>query len=66
MSKFFEAAQIGYEEYSRHTGGKSLATGAPLPKWEDLPDNIKYAWEASAYAIIVYHLHGMATETGAQ
>lgn len=47
----FQAGQIGYEEYSRHTGGKSLATGAPLPEWDDLPDNIKYAWEASAHAI---------------
>lgn len=57
----FDMAKIGYEEYSRQTGGESLATGASLPGWDDLPDNIKYAWEGSAFAII--RALGMTEET---
>lgn len=37
-----------YTAYCEHTGGKSLATGQDLPKWENLPDTIKAAWQASA------------------
>jgi hypothetical protein len=30
------AAQTAYEAYCEYTGWKSLATGADLPKWENL------------------------------
>lgn len=39
-----------YEAYRGHTGGKSLATGQPIPQWEELPQAIKDAWMATAKA----------------
>lgn len=44
-------ARAAYEGYRKHTGGKSLATGQPIPEWYDLPDPIKDAWKASITAI---------------
>lgn len=37
-----------YEAYARHTGWKSLATGSPLPQWDDLSKEIRTAWQVSA------------------
>lgn len=37
-----------YEAYCTRAGGKSLATGAPLPGWHQLPWQIQDAWEAVA------------------
>ncbi|MBN8220696.1 MAG: hypothetical protein J0L53_07210 [Spirochaetes bacterium] len=37
-----------YTAYCEHTGFKSLATGQDLPNWENLPETIKAAWQASA------------------
>lgn len=47
-----EIAAAAYTEYSRITGGKSLATGQPLPLWCDLPDNIRYAWHGTIYKVV--------------
>lgn len=41
-------AKEAYEAYCRHTGWKSLATGAALPQWEVLPEPIQKAWTVSA------------------
>ena len=41
----------GFEAYSRHAGGKSLATGEPLPGWDDLPESIREAWRVAGEAI---------------
>lgn len=48
--------QIGYEAYCNQTGWKSLATGAPLPAWQNLPANIQQAWQAAANAVIDAHI----------
>jgi hypothetical protein len=37
-----------YDAYCNHTNWKSLVTGSSLPQWDDLPENIKNAWEAVA------------------
>lgn len=37
-----------YEAYARHTGFKSLATGADLPQWDGLSEAIRNAWMVSA------------------
>ena len=47
------AAQTAYEAYCEYTGWKSLATGADLPKWENLPGNIKNAWFAAISSVIL-------------
>lgn len=41
-----------YEAYCRHTGWKSLATGADLPQWPALKDEIRQAWMVTAAWII--------------
>ena len=46
------AAKIGYENYCRYTGWKSIVTGDALPEWKNLPGEIKNAWFASAQAVI--------------
>lgn len=43
--------QIAYEVYRAHTGGVSLATGAPIPQWEQLPTPIQSAWEAAGLTV---------------
>ena len=40
--------QQAYEAYARHTQWKSLATGADLPQWAVLSDEIRAAWNVSA------------------
>jgi hypothetical protein len=41
-------ASGAYEAYKGAAGGRSLATGAPLPGWADLPEPIRQAWRVSA------------------
>lgn len=41
-----------YEEYSKHTGGKSVVTGDNLPEWGSLNSKIQEAWAAAARAAI--------------
>jgi len=40
--------RIAYEKYLHVSEGKSLISGAVLPKWIDLMHAIKLAWVASA------------------
>lgn len=42
--------QIAYEAYSDFSERKSLVTGAPLPRWHDLPIQIRQAWEIAGQA----------------
>lgn len=44
--------QVGYDAYVNFAGGKSLITGQPLPKWDELPGDVKSAWEAAGGAIV--------------
>ena len=43
--------RIGYEAYAKSTGGKTY-DGRDMPKWDDLPDRIKDAWDAVARAYL--------------
>lgn len=49
-------AQVAYEAYAAHTGWKSLVSGADLPQWDALKQEIKEAWAASAQALHLYAL----------
>jgi hypothetical protein len=46
--------QVAYEGYRVHSGGKSLVSGAPIPEWHELGEEIRAAWDASAKAVIDY------------
>lgn len=43
-------AQVLYEAYCEQAGWRSLATGDPLPPWNDLKPSIQVGWQASAVA----------------
>jgi hypothetical protein len=44
--------QVAYEAYATNTGGKSLVNGDELPLWDDLGDEFKTAWIASAREVV--------------
>lgn len=44
------AAEAAYEAYRVQAGGRSLATGQPIPPWAQLPPQIQEAWLAAAGA----------------
>ena len=46
------AGKIAYDAYFKYSGGKSLVSGAPLPKYEEQADEIKSAWDAAANAVL--------------
>lgn len=50
-AKLPDLARTGYNAYCNSTGGRSLVTGAPLPAFDELSDEIKLAWTASACAV---------------
>lgn len=52
QEKIMQAAQRGYEAYSKYTGGKSVITGDPLPEWHQLLGVVANAWFAAAKAIL--------------
>jgi hypothetical protein len=43
--------QVAYEAYAGMSRGRSLVSGATLPKWKDTSDDIRNAWEAAARAV---------------
>ena len=43
--------QIAYEAYCEATGWKSLVSGADLPQWDALKQEIKDAWGQAAQAV---------------
>lgn len=45
-----EVASSGYRAYAASTGNKNYQ-GLPMPTWDELPENIKTAWEAAARQI---------------
>jgi len=49
-----ELAKIAYESYRAHTGGISLASGGPIPPWEQLKAEIQEAWVASIRGVITH------------
>jgi hypothetical protein len=55
--------QLAYDAYRAQTGGKSLATGDPLPIWFDLcrsKPEIARSWVATARAVRTSTLRGFA------
>lgn len=46
-----DRGEVAYEAYREAAGGKPLATGAPLPPYEELPRVIRDCWIATAHAV---------------
>lgn len=44
--------KIGYDAYCKSSGGVSLVSGAKLPEWSALAENIRNAWESAAESIV--------------
>ena len=42
--------QFAFEAYCKSVDNKSY-DNKPIPKWEDLPEHIKQAWEDAAKAV---------------
>lgn len=51
MDDLMSYGQIAYEGYCESSNGKSLISGASLPPWEDLQEEICFAWIDSAMAV---------------
>lgn len=51
---------LAYMAYRENSGRKSLVTGADLPVWEDLPEEIQLAWIAAAAAVLSGEITGSA------
>ena len=45
------AAEVAYEAYRAHTGGKSLASGADIPTFRKMRPEIQAAWNAAVAAL---------------
>ena len=45
------AGRVAYDAYRDAAGGRSLVTGDPLPSFEQLPPQIRAAWEVAAQAV---------------
>jgi hypothetical protein len=45
-------AKIAYDAYCKQAGGKSLATGDPLPEFYSLREAIQDAWYTAAEAVL--------------
>lgn len=44
---------IAYEACRASTGGKSIASGHPIPEWPLLPEAIRTAWECAGNAVAI-------------
>jgi hypothetical protein len=42
--EFVRYGRANYDGYCESSGGKSLVSGADLPGWDDLKDEIRVAW----------------------
>ena len=49
--------KVAYQGYCDTTGGKSLISGALLPPWEKLDEQIREAWRAAAYSVLELRAH---------
>lgn len=56
--------QAAYEGYFEKCGGKSLISGAPLPKWGDQSEPIRASWEAAARAVSMSYAEEIARKDG--
>lgn len=46
-----ELAKAAYNGYCAASGGKSLISGADLPLFDNLPNEIQLAWDSAADAV---------------
>lgn len=44
---------VAYEGYRTASDSRSLVSGAPLPEWPDLSEEIRVAWRAAADAVLM-------------
>lgn len=45
------AGQVGYDAYGEHAQWKAF-DGRPMPRWDELREDIKEKWEVAARAIL--------------
>lgn len=50
-SDYEERGRCAYDAYCRASGGKSLVTGAELPEFRELSEQIRAAWVSVANAV---------------
>ena len=60
----YEAAEVAYNGYVKHTRGKSLFTGDRIPDWKYLNDEIKAAWASAAEALLAFKFIMIEDEVG--
>jgi hypothetical protein len=46
---------VAYAAYFTYAEGKSLVSGAPLPQWGDLGQDVRAAWRAAADGVLTMH-----------
>lgn len=46
--------QVAYHGYFEASNGRSLISGALLPRWDEQSTEIREAWDAAAAAVIEY------------
>ncbi|HSU19913.1 MAG TPA: hypothetical protein VLI45_09250 [Acidobacteriaceae bacterium] len=46
---------IAYAAYCQASSGRSLATGAPLPRFDELGADLQRAWMMSGVVVAMYH-----------
>lgn len=51
-SKTVTFGQIAYQAYYDASSGKSLITGEPLPRWDQVDERIQAAWNWAGMAVI--------------
>lgn len=54
MRHDLKLAEVLYNAYKEKAGGKSLISGAPLPAFADLNQDVRDAWVAVADAAVMY------------
>ena len=47
-----DLGKVAYDAYCKSSGGVSLVSGAKLPKWAALSEDIKRAWACAAEAVV--------------
>lgn len=50
MREWTAIARAAFEAYDKDRGGLNHL-GKPTPKWDELPEEIRHAWQAAALAV---------------
>ena len=54
--------QVAFEAYAQQSEGVSLVSGAKLPVWDMLPQDIRDAWEAADQASVSNYQQRLSQE----